>query len=111
MRDDAAGPDGSGLSEGLGITAPERDELTRLRQRVKAQRAELRRLNKTLEPYWTGYRNGMVHQDHTALRVKMFAAFGVPAVQAAEKAQCNCHEHKPSTITGGWWCPVHRHQL
>lgn len=100
-----------GSNAGLGLTQPEREELARLRKRVKAQRAELRSLNKTLGHYWTGYRNGVGYQDYTALRVKMFAAFGVPAVQAAEKAQCNCHEHKPGATTGGWWCPVHRHQL
>ena len=104
-------PGALGSNDGLGLTPPEREELACLRKRVKAQRAELRRLNKTLGPYWTGYKNGMVHKDHTALRVKMFAAFGVPAVQAAEQAPCNCHEHKPGATTGGWWCPVHRHQL
>ena len=111
MQDKVAGHDGSGLSEGLGLTAPEREELACLRKRVKAQRAELRRLNKTLGPYWIGFRKGLDHQAEKAIRVKMFAAFGVPATQAAEKAPCNCASHKPGALTGGWWCPVHGHQL
>ncbi len=99
------------LSDGLGITAPEREELARLRQRVKAQRAELRRLNKTLGPYWAGFRSGLHYDSAKDVRIKMFAAFGVPAVQKAEKAPCNCLGHQHGATTGGWWCPLHGHQL
>jgi hypothetical protein len=59
-------------------------ELTILRRRVKAQRAELRRLNKYLGPYWAGFRRGGEMSDAACLRGKMAKAFGWEAVRAAE---------------------------
>ena len=91
--------------------APERAELANLRRRVKAQRAELRRLNRTMSVYWAGIRHGMHFDAAKDVRVKMFAAFGVPAVQQAEKAPRNCLGHQHGATTGGWWCPLHGHQL
>lgn len=60
------------------------DELRALRKRVKQQRAELRRLNKVLGPYWTAWRRGHSFARETELRGKMIAAFGSAAVRAAE---------------------------
>lgn len=61
-----------------------RKELTILRQRVKAQRKELKRLNKYLGPYWAGFNAGIASERETALRRKMINAFGHAAVYEAE---------------------------
>ena len=60
-------------------------ELEALRKRVKLQRAELRRLNKTLGPYWAGFKTGMYAEKESALRSKMIDAFGHEAVFKAER--------------------------
>ena len=60
------------------------DELSVLRRRVKAQRAELRRLNKILGPYWRGFSAGLASERESVLRGKMIRAFGHEAVFAAE---------------------------
>lgn len=60
-------------------------ELIVLRRRVKAQRAELRRLNKYLGPYFAGFRRGCEISEMSTLRCKMAKVFGWAAVQAAEK--------------------------
>ena len=60
-------------------------ELEALRKRVKLQRAELRRLNKTLGPYWAGFKAGMYGAKEAALRGKMIDAFGHEAVFKAER--------------------------
>ena len=59
-------------------------ELIVLRHRVKAQRAELRRLNKYLGPYWAGFRYGCDMSDAARLRGKLISAFGYEAVHKAE---------------------------
>ena len=89
------------------MSRPETDELAALRRRVKAQRAELRRLNKVLGPYWAGFRRGLDVDSTKELRVRMFAAFGVEPVQRAERARCSCVGHRCSNAAGGWWCPLH----
>ena len=84
-------------------------ELARLRRRVMAQRAELRRLNKILGPYWQGFRSG-ISTDHTKdLRAKMFAAFGSDAVLKAEHANCCCRGAQEAE-GNGWWCALHGYQ-
>ncbi len=60
-------------------------ELEALRKRVKLQRAELRRLNKCLGPYWAGFRRGIDKDRETTLRGKMIDAFGHEAVFKAER--------------------------
>lgn len=111
-RNEPTGPAvGSPLDGAVGRRGPEHSELESLRKRVKAQRAELRRLNKTLGPYWAGFRSGLHYDSAKDVRVKMFATFGVEAVQKAERAPCNCLGHQHGATTGGWWCPLHGHQL
>ena len=61
------------------------DELTCLRRRVKAQRAELRRLNKTNAALWHGWRHGVSLGCASRLRGQMMHVFGVEAVQKAER--------------------------
>jgi hypothetical protein len=64
-------------------------ELFALRRRVKAQRRELRRLNKQLAvpaaAYWYGFRSGLDANRASTLRGKMIKAFGNEAVRAAEE--------------------------
>ena len=67
----------------------------KLRQRIIHQRYELRRLNKAAQAYWAGVRTGMDHGHAVALRVKMIAAFGHPAVFAAEHTQPTTPKDKP----------------
>ena len=62
-------------------------ELLTLRRRVKAQRAELRRLNKYLGPYWAGFRHGGEMSDAACLRGKLAKAFGWAAVRKAEHGE------------------------
>ena len=86
-------------------------ELDVYRRMTRNWSAELRRLNKVLGPYWAGFKSGL-NFDHTRdMRVKMFAAFGSDAVLRAERAPCNCLAHQHGVTTGGWWCPLHGHQL
>ena len=75
-------------------------ELVHLRRRVKAQRAELRRLNQIVGRYWVGVRTGLNLDFATRLRGTMVATFGREAVLAAERAPCNCRQ-------GPGWCAVH----
>lgn len=72
------------LLEETKIAQADLEELKALRLRVKAQRKELRRLNKTLGPYWAGFRRGLYVDDACRLRAKMIAAFGPEAVREAE---------------------------
>lgn len=64
------------------------EELSNLRKRVKAQRRELRRLNKEVSDpkaaYWFGFRRGLDALATTTLRGKMNAAFGYKTVWEAE---------------------------
>jgi hypothetical protein len=59
-------------------------ELQALRKRVKAQRAELRRLNKVDALMWAGWRWGCDTARHNEHRAKLIRAFGLDAVMAAE---------------------------
>lgn len=59
-------------------------ELNRLRKRVIAQRAELRRLNKIIAPRWAAFSAGLYAAKVTELRGKMIKAFGHQAVYKAE---------------------------
>lgn len=61
-------------------------ELAALRKRVKAQRAELRRLNKMDSLLWAGWRWGCDTSQRNQDRAKMIRAFGIDAVLAAERA-------------------------
>ena len=70
-------------------------ERERLGKKARRQRTELRRLNKMLGPFWAGVRYGTSFEHATALRVKMIAAFGHPAVFAAEHAQPTPPKDKP----------------
>ena len=65
---------------------PVEDELLRLRKKVKLQRAELRRLNKYLGPYWAGFSRGCQVSDAAVLRGKLAKVFGWQAVREAEHA-------------------------
>ena len=60
-------------------------EFAKLRSRVKAQRRELRNLNKTLNYYWRGWRDGISVAHFNAHRARMIEAFGLDAVCAAER--------------------------
>ena len=79
-------PCGSDLNDELGATAMTA-ELAVLRARVKAQRAELRRLNKVLGPYWRIWKKGADHSEAVCLRGKMIATFGSDAVRIAERGK------------------------
>lgn len=57
-----------------------------LRKRITLQRKELRRLNKTLGPFWAGFRKGLVVEEAVRLRGIMNATFGHEKVRAAEMA-------------------------
>lgn len=63
-------------------------ELENLRRRVKAQRRELRRLNKEVSApkaaYWWGFRKGLDARAESELRGKMNKVFGHEAVWKAE---------------------------
>lgn len=59
-------------------------ELYRLRRRVKTQRAELRRLNKTLGPYWAGFRRGLGVSESSNEIQRLRAALLICARQAEE---------------------------
>lgn len=66
------------------------DELSdpgRLRKRVMAQRAELRRLNKIIGPRWAAFSAGLEAAKVTELRGKMIKAFGHPSVYKAENEE------------------------
>ena len=75
------------LAQIAGLRAAPQPELTILRRRVKAQRAELRRLNKYLGPYSAGFRRGGEISDAACLRGKMAKVFGWDAVREAENGQ------------------------
>ena len=62
------------------------EEIDRLRNKVRNQRTELRRLNKYLGPYWAGFRKGLDIEAVCRLRGIMNDAFGHAAVRAAEVA-------------------------
>lgn len=57
-----------------------------LQAKIKAQRTELRRLNKVLGPYWKAWRSGNDFARECTLRGKMIQAFGLDAVRKAEDA-------------------------
>jgi ABC-type Fe3+-hydroxamate transport system substrate-binding protein len=59
-------------------------QFAKLRSRLKAQRRELRNLNKTLNYYWHGWRDGVSVARFNAHRARMIDAFGLDAVCAAE---------------------------
>lgn len=61
------------------------DELTQLRQRVKRQRAELRRLNSQLQSFWRGWHFQFRIERELAYRAKMIKAFGLDKVVDAER--------------------------
>jgi predicted O-linked N-acetylglucosamine transferase (SPINDLY family) len=61
-------------------------ELANLRQRVKRQRAEIRRLNQSAS-FWNGHRFATAKTLEATLRGKMIAAFGVEAVRQAESGK------------------------
>ena len=69
---------------GAGMSESEITELNRLRKRVKAQRVELRRLNKIIGPRWAAFSAGLYAAKVTELRGKMIKAFGHQAVYKAE---------------------------
>ena len=69
--------------KGAALDEPSK-ELNALRKRVKAQRAELRRLNKMIGPRWAAFSAGLYAAKVTNLRHKMIKAFGHPAVYKAE---------------------------
>lgn len=69
---------------GAGVSDTEISELNRLRKRVKAQRVELRRLNKIIAPRWAAFSAGLYAAKVTELRGKMIKAFGHQAVYKAE---------------------------
>jgi hypothetical protein len=60
-------------------------ELRSLRKRVKAQRAELRRLNKIVGTRWAAFSAGLYAAKMAELRHKMIKAFGYKAVYEAER--------------------------
>ena len=66
------------------MEAKEAVELEKLRKRCKNQRAELKRLNKYLAPYWAGFRRGIDFELSKTIRIAMFKEFGQPAVFRAE---------------------------
>lgn len=57
-----------------------------LQRRIKNQRAELKRLNKYLGPYWQGFSRGISMEAECRLRGIMNATFGHEKVRAAEVA-------------------------
>lgn len=69
-----------------------------LRATIRRQRAELRRLNKYLGPYWAGFRRGMSIEAEHRLRGKMVAAFGRKQVFEAENCICSQAPEE---------CPIH----
>lgn len=62
------------------------EQIRILQRRIKNQRAELRRLNKCLGPYWQGFSRGLSMEGECRLRGIMNAAFGHQKVHAAEVA-------------------------
>ena len=58
--------------------------IAELEKKKNNQRTELRRLNKYLGPYWSGFRQGITREGEVRLRGIMNAAFGRQAVRAAE---------------------------
>ena len=83
-------------------------DIEALRKRVQNQRTELRRLNRILGPYWTGFRRGLEFEAECNLRGKMLSAFGHEKVWAAE--HCNCGQNQRGERTAGWKCPAHGQQ-
>lgn len=61
------------------------DETTRLRRRVKNQRAELRRLNRNVHFFSRGFHYSIQIHEELRFRKIMIDAFGLDAVMAAEK--------------------------
>lgn len=64
-------------------------QFAKLHKRVVAQRRELRNLNKTLNYYWRGWRDGMTVAHYNEYRARMIHAFGIDAVLDAEKPHHN----------------------
>lgn len=60
-------------------------ELTRLRRRVKNQRAELRRFNRMDSAFWKGWQYSNYIQREISYRAKMISFFGLDAVMKAER--------------------------
>lgn len=60
--------------------------LEKMRLKLSNQRRELRRLNKYLGPYWSGFNKGMGMEAECRLRGIMNKTFGHVAVHAAEVA-------------------------
>jgi hypothetical protein len=69
-------------------------ETIKARQRSANQRRELRRLNRTQEHMWHGWRRGIQLSDEMTYRKKMIAAFGHKAVQMAERGETQHAEPK-----------------
>jgi hypothetical protein len=72
------------------LAAPEADA-KRWKAKALRQRAELRRLNKYLGPYWAGFRTGLRMEGECRLRGIMNDAFGHARVYAAEHAAIDAH--------------------
>ena len=76
------------MNDGETTTLGSAVELANLRRRVKAQRKELRRLNKEMggpkAAYWWGFRKGLDAHGESELRGKMNKAFGYKVVWEAE---------------------------
>lgn len=62
------------------------EQIRILQRRIQNQRRELRRLNKCLGPYWSGFSRGLSLEGECRLRGIMNAAFGHERVHAAERA-------------------------
>jgi hypothetical protein len=99
--DETSTPDSGGSA-----AVPGSAELCDLRRRVKAQRRELRRLNREVSgpraAFWRGFSRGIEANTTTTLRGKMNEAFGHVAVWEAEhgkphhsRSQPNDQDHAP----------------
>lgn len=79
------------------------ERLARASKRAANQRKELRRLNKYLGPYWSGFRRGMALEAECKLRGIMNAAFGHEKVRAAELAALRCRPSEEALKLARRW--------
>lgn len=62
-------------------------ELESLKKKVKAQKTELRRLNKHLQAFWRGWYHHFYVTEINDFRGKMIETFGLEEVQKAERCK------------------------
>ena len=78
--------------------AAAQQRITKLEKKKNNQRIELRRLNKCLGPYWTGFRIGIGREREVRLRGIMNETFGHKAVHAAEHAAIDATRAKEKEL-------------